>query len=213
MATQNSNLTNFNTTSRAGEYTSGANAYRWVNRTDAQTSNNVYANLSFSDGSFNPQAAPTSLTSQTVNYFICTGLSSTVPSGATINGITVNIERYNSVTVGDFTLTINDNAIYLTKDGSTVVGSNKSTGAAWQSSDNNTPVTFGGSADLWGTTWTAAEINSSTFGVMISPSLTFDNSESGSNVKIDQVSITIDYTGGSVRRQGIFTTAAELRVV
>ena len=182
MATQTSGMTSFNTTSRAGEYTNAGNAYRWVNRTNAQTSNNVYANLSYSDGSFNPQAVPTNLTSQTVNYFVITGLSSTIPSGATINGITVSIERYNSSTPGDFTLTINDNAVYLTKDGSTVVGSNKSTGATWQSSDNNTPVSFGGVSDLWGTTWTAAEINASTFGVMISPSLTFDNSATGEDV-------------------------------
>ena len=132
---------------------------------------------------------------------------------ATINGITVKIERYNSNPIGDFTLTINDNAIYLTKDGSTTVGSNKSTGATWQTSDNNTTVDFGGASDLWGTTLTAAEVNASTFGVMISPSLTFDNSENGSNVKIDQVTIVIDYTGGAVRRQGIFTTAAELRTI
>jgi hypothetical protein len=213
MATQTSAMTSFNTTSRAGEYTSGGNAYRWVNRTNAQTSNNSYANLSYSDGSFNPQSAPVSLTSQTVNYFVITGLSSTIPSGATVNGITVKIERYNSGTTGDFPLTIVDNAIYLTKDGSTTVGSNKSTGATWQSSDNNTTVDFGGAADLWGTTWTAAEINASTFGIMISPAISFSASENGSNVLIDAVTITIDYTGGAVRRQGIFTTAAELRTI
>ena len=206
MATQTSSFTNFNTLARAGEYTDASNTFKWVNRTNAQTSNNSYAILSLSDGSFNTQAAPTALTSQTVNYFVVTGLSSTVPAGATINGITVKIERYNSVSVGDFTLTINDSAIYLTKDGSTLVGNNKSTGAAWQSSDNNTTVDFGGSADLWGTSLTAAEVNASTFGVMISPSLTFDNSENGANVKIDQVTITIEYTGGTVRRRAVFSS-------
>lgn len=213
MATQTSNFTNFNTTSRAGEYTSGGNAYRWVNRTNAQSSNNIYAILSYSDGSFNAQAAPVSLTSQTVNYFVITGLSSTIPSGATVNGVTIKIERYNSNSLGDFPTTIVDSAIYLTKDGSTIVGNNKSTGATWQSSDNNTTVDFGGAADLWGTTLTAAEVNASTFGVMISPALTFNNSENGGAANIDQVTITIDYTGGAVRRQGIFTSAAELRTV
>jgi hypothetical protein len=200
LATQTSSFSSFSTLSRAGEYTSGGNAYRWANRTDAQTSNNVYASLSYSDGSGNPQAAPTALTSQTVNYFVVTGLSSTVPSGATINGITVKIERYNSVTPGDFTLTINDSAIYLTKDGSTLVGNNKSTGAAWQSSDNNTTVDFGGSADLWGTTLTAAEVNASTFGVMISPSLTFDNSENGSRKRIRGKNCFDTGKHGGVRR-------------
>jgi alcohol dehydrogenase YqhD (iron-dependent ADH family) len=48
---------------------------------------------------------------------------------------------------------------------------------------------------------------------MISPSLTSSSTEGGSNVKIDQVTILVDYTGGAVRRQGIFTSAAELRTV
>jgi len=210
MATQTSGMTSFNTTSRAGEYTTGSYAYRWVNRTDAQTSNNVYANLSLSDGTFTPipgGSVPTTLTNQTVNYFVITGLSSTVPSGSTINGITVKIERYNTNATNDFPTTINDNAIYLTKDGSTVVGNNKSTGAAWQSSDNNTTVDFGGAADLWGTTWTAAEVNASTFGVMISPSLTFNLfAENGGSARVDQVIITVDYTGGSVRRRAVFSS-------
>jgi hypothetical protein len=214
MATQTSSFTNFNTLARAGEYTSGGNAYRWINRTNAQTSNNSYASLSYSDVSLVPQSAPTSLSSQTTNYFAITGLSSTIPSGATVNGITVKIERFNNNASGDFPLTIVDSAIYLTKDGSALVGSNKSTGATWQATDNNTTVDFGGVSDLWGTTWTAAEINSSTFGVLISPSISFSGySETGGNVLIDQVTITIEYTGGAVRRQGIFTTKAELRTV
>jgi len=217
MATQTANSTNFNTAARSGEYTSGSYTYKWINRTDAQTSNNVYATLSLSDGSFTPIAGasvPIVLSSQTVNYFVVTGLSSTVPAGATINGITVKIERYNAGAANDYPTTIVDSAIYLTKDGSTVIGNNKSTGATWQSSDNNTTVDFGSSSDLWGTTLTAAEVNASTFGVMISPALSVNGqSENGSSAKIDAITITVDYTGGAVRRQGIFTTAAELRTV
>lgn len=217
MATQTANLTNFNTVARSGEYTNGSYTYRWIDRTNAQTSNNVYATLSLSDGSFTPIAGgsvPILLSSQTVNYFVVTGLSSTVPAGATINGITVKIERYNAGAANDFPTTIVDSAIYLTKDGSTVIGNNKSTGATWQSSDNNTTVDFGSSSDLWGTTFTAAEVNASTFGVMISPALSVNGQgENGSSAKIDQVIITVDYTGGAVRRQGVFTTAAELRTI
>jgi len=217
MAAQTANLTNFNTVARSGEYTNGSYTYKWINRTDAQTSNNVYATLSLSDGSFTAIAGgsvPIVLSSQTVNYFVVTGLSSTVPAGATINGITVKIERYNAGAANDFPTTIVDSAIYLTKDGSTVIGNNKSTGATWQSSDNNTTVDFGSSSDLWGTTFTAAEVNASTFGVMISPALSVNGQgENGSSAKIDQVIITVDYTGGAVRRQGVFTTAAELRTI
>lgn len=216
MATQSSNLTSFNTLARSSEITNLGNTYKWTNRTNAQTSNNSYASLLWSDsgGTYQPASVPTSATNQFVNYFVITGLSSTVPAGATINGITVKIERYNSNASGDFPLTVNDNAIYLTKDGSTTVGSNKSTGAAWQASDNNTTVDFGGVSDLWGTTWTADEVNASTFGVMISPQLSFSGyAETGGNILVDQVTITVEYTGGAVRRQGVFTSAAELRTV
>jgi hypothetical protein len=212
MATQTSSFTNFNTLARAGEYTTGGNTFKWVNRTNAQTSNNIYANLLFSNSGETQQTFPVSLSNATVNYFVITGLNSTVPSGATINGITVKFERFGDQGINEF-LTVADSAIYLTKDGTNIVGNNKSTGASWATSDNNTTTDFGGASDLWGTALTAAEVNSSTFGVMISPSLTSSSTEGGSNVKIDQVTILVDYTGGAVRRQGIFTSAAELRTV
>jgi len=212
MATQTSSFTNFNTLARAGEYTTGGNTFKWVNRTNAQTSNNIYANLLFSNSGETQQTFPVSLSNATVNYFVITGLSSTVPSGATINGITVKFERFGDQGINEF-LTVADSEIYLTKDGTNIVGNNKSTGASWANSDNNTTTDFWGAADLWGTTLTSAEVNSSTFGVMISPSLTSSSTEGGSNVKIDQVTILVDYTGGAVRRQGIFTSKAELRTV
>jgi len=207
LATQTSNFTSFNTLSRPGEYTDSGNAYRWVNRTNAQTSNNSYSTLSYSDASFIPGAAAISLSSQTTNYLVCTGLSSAIPAGATVNGITVKIERYNSNTSEEAPLTVVDSAIYLTKDGTTTVGSNKSAAATWQTTDNNTTVDFGGAADLWGTTLTAAEVNASTFGVMISPSISYNNyNEIGASILIDQVTITIEYTGGAVRRRAVFSS-------
>ena len=198
-------MTSFNTLARSGEYTADSNTFKWVNRTNAQTSNNVYASLLFSNSGEAQQTFPVSLSNATVNYFVITGLSSTVPSGATINGITVKFERFGDQNINE-NLTVADSAIYLTKDGTNTVGNNKSTGAAWATSDNNTTTDFGGASDLWGTTLTAAEVNSSTFGVMISPSLTSSTLEGGTNVKIDQVTITVDYTGGTVRRRAVFSS-------
>ena len=205
MAAQTSGMTNFNTLARSGEYTADSNTFKWVSRTNAQTSNNVYASLLFSNSGETQQTFPVSLSNATVNYFVITGLSSTVPSGATINGITVKFERFGDQNINE-TLTVVDSAIYLTKDGTNTVGNNKSTGAAWATSDNNTTTDFGGASDLWGTTLTAAEVNASTFGVMISPSLTSSTPEGGTNVKIDQVTITVDYTGGTVRRRAVFSS-------
>jgi hypothetical protein len=205
LAAQISSLTNYNTLARAGEYTADSNTFKWVNRTNAQTSNNVYANLLFSNSGEVQQTFPVSLSNATVNYFVVTGLSSTVPSGATINGITVKFERFGDQGINEF-LTVADSAIYLTKDGTNTVGNNKSTGASWATSDNNTTTDFGGASDLWGTTLTAEEVNASTFGVMISPSLTSSSTEGGSNVKIDQVTISVDYNCGAVRRRAVFSS-------
>ena len=56
----------------------------------------------------------------------------------------------------------------MVKNGS-VVGDNKSFTTTWDSSEEW--FVYGGSSDLWGTTWTASDINSSNFGVVISVKL------------------------------------------
>jgi hypothetical protein len=65
--------------------------------------------------------------------------------------------------------TIIESSIKLVKADS-VVGTSASTGATLPATD--TTVEYGGSADLWGTTWTPAEINAATFGVAFSGSAT-----------------------------------------
>jgi len=57
-----------------------------------------------------------------------------------------------------------DNSIKIVKGG-TISGTDKSAGAVWGGASY---ASFGGSADLWGLSWTVADINSSTFGVAIS---------------------------------------------
>lgn len=209
----NIQFSNFSTLARAGELSSGGNTWQWINRSNAQTSNNQYAVLQYSNSGGTLQSEPVSGNGY-VNFLVCTQLSSSVPAGSTINGITVKFERYNGD--GGELLTITDSAIYLTKDGTNTVGSNKSSGATWGITDPNIlNESFGSSSDLWGATFTAAEINASTFGVMISPNINFTLGGSiGSNVKIDQIVIDINYTTSGVEsRRAIFTTKAESRTV
>ncbi len=209
----NFQFTNFSTLARAGEFTNSTNTFKWVNGSNAQTSNNQYALLQFQTPSNTVASEPTTGNGY-VNYLVCTQLASSIPAGSTINGITVKLERYHG-DAGE-TVTITDSAIYLTKDGTTTVGSNKSAGATWPLSDSNIlSETFGSSSDLWGTTFTAAEVNASTFGVMISPNINFSLGGSvGNQVRIDQIVIDINYTTSGVSsRRAIFTSAAELRTV
>jgi hypothetical protein len=115
-----------------------------------------------------------------------TGNLFTIPSNASIKGIVVEYQAY----YGDAGATIQDKDVYLTKSATgttTAVGDDKGT----QTWTVTTPTvqTYGSATDLWGTTWTPAEINSADFGVMISASGTGANT----NIYIDYVKITVYY--------------------
>lgn len=192
---------------RTGEYTSSGYTFKWQNTSNGSSQNDTYTSLLFTDGSNNIQPSPLSISpADQTNYLVCKNLDTNIPSGASIEGIQIYIDRYNSFT-GDGTVTINDDAIYLTKNGTDTVGNNKSTGATWASLDTNTYDSYGGVSDLWGASWTASEINDDNFGVMISPNLAYDSGsgENGSDVKIDHVYVEITFTDNSTsRRRAVF---------
>lgn len=82
---------------------------------------------------------------------------SAIPAGATITGIEVQISREGNNMFDEF--------VKLTKNGTAGVGDNKAdTGTDW---DGPSTATYGGSTDLWGTTWSVAEIQSSSFGAYV----------------------------------------------
>lgn len=126
-----------------------------------------------------------------------------IPAGSTILGITVrSVSSFNDVSTQD--------QVRLTKSGS-AVGDTKAlngTGAVSIPTCGN-PVggagglTVGGAADLWGTTWTVAEINDAGFGVF------YDNSFS--NTALDGVEITVTYDDGvcEVTCPGDITTSTD----
>jgi hypothetical protein len=197
----------FSTLARTGEYTSSGSTFKWQNTSNASSQNDTYTSLLFTDASNNVQTAPLSISpADQTNYLVCKNLDSNVPTGATIEGITIYVDRYNSFT-GDGTVTINDDAIYLTKNGTDTVGNNKSTGGTWPSTDTDTYISYGGVSDLWGTSWTASEINDDNFGVMIGPNIAYDSAtgENGSDIKIDHVYVEITYIdNASSKRRAVF---------
>lgn len=107
-----------------------------------------------------------------------------LPGWATINGITVEIE-YNSTT--NFT----NSLVQLTKDGwTTLIGTNKATNVA---QTTKALTTFWWSADLWGTTWTATELQSANFWVVVAfVSTSWSN---GHTANVYRARVTVDYTG------------------
>lgn len=112
---------------------------------------------------------------------------SSVPDGATITGIIVRIEREVAID----TQTVVDHTVRLTKNGSTPVGDNKAdTVTDWGLGDTN--IDYGADDDLWGTTWTAAEVKASTFGVIFKNQKTAGSSLT-TTCRVDAIWINVHY--------------------
>lgn len=170
----------------------GVGTVAWSNYNNSQSQNDTYASATL-DVSFEE------------SYYIkATKFGFSIPAGATIDTIQVEIDRYGGAPGFD----IYDNYIRIVKDG--VIGSaDKANGVAWATSDSDTYTSYGG--DLWDETWTSDDINDSTFGMAISAisncGICFAG---GDNVFVDHVRITVTYTaaaGGTTfqRRRVIIT--------
>jgi len=101
-----------------------------------------------------------------------------IPADAVIDGLEVSLE-----TAGTYVPA--GAALYLTKDGVNVTGSSEDVTSDWGQA-----FTAGGSGEKWGTTWTAAELNSSNFGLMV---LIDGNSWDGQNYSLATAEITVSY--------------------
>ena len=121
------------------------------------------------------------------NYLSGTNYGFSIPAGATINGIQVTIARESSSSSSPY---IHDTVVSLIKGG-TVTGANRAaTTTNWPNS--MTAASYGSTSDLWGTTWTAADINAANFGVALSA----NSSGTGSTrtASVDYMQITVSYT-------------------
>lgn len=113
------------------------------------------------------------------NYLHANNFNLQIPSPAIIDGIEVAIEKRS------ISGTIFDSRVRIVKGG--VVGATeRAAGGTWATSD--TIVTYGGPADLWGETWTAADVNANNFGVVISATDSLDTAA------IDHITMTVHYS-------------------
>lgn len=153
----------------------------WSTVNNATASDNAYTD-----------ARSSSAGTTTSHYVKATNFGFAIPGGATINGVTVSIERKAShLTAGR---NIKDSTVSLVKGG-TVSGNNKAaTGTSWPTSDG--VASYGGAADLWGLTLTDADVNASTFGVVLSVAINKATGKGFTTGSVDFISITIDYTTG-----------------
>lgn len=153
----------------------GVGTQTWSNPSNAQTSNDVKADvgLGVDGGGFSIS-----------HYLKATGFGFSIPAGATIDGVVVEIERSaNTASSGQ------DYEVKLVKGG-TIQGNNKASASSWPTTD--TYATYGGAADLWGLTLAVGDVNASNFGCAIACANI--NASESITAYIDHVRITVYYT-------------------
>lgn len=146
---------------------------------DASFGNFAWAvpeNITTEDGNFSSFGTAST---NTMRYLKGTNAGFSVPSNATITGIKAEFKRSRSGTVTDLRVRIVKNGVIGTTD--------LSLGALWPTT--LTWDSFGGDGQLWGEIWTPADINASTFGVVISATI-----NAFATIQVDAVRLTVYYT-------------------
>jgi len=115
------------------------------------------------------------------------GYNFNIPSTAFIQGIKVDVQRF-YVTIDN--ASVKDSSVMLLKAGNPV-GQNYASSVSWPTSNGNR--TYGSAADLWGTSWTPADINNSAFGVDLK-AVRIGPAGTTANAFVDFVKVTVYYS-------------------
>lgn len=119
-----------------------------------------------------------------------TNFGFSLPVNVIITGITLET-RFKSIGTGeDGSSTGEDNIISLVRGGSEVGSNLAQIAAGGYTPESPRVVTYGGSSNLWGTTWTKAQIEDSSFGV----DLQYADFFSGNlTAGLDYAKLTVNY--------------------
>ncbi len=149
----------------------GSFSQAWVNTGNVNSSDDNYA-------SFGDLGGKGNLT----DYLIASDFGFNLPSGVSILGILVEVERSDP---NGFT---DDYSIRIVKDG--VIGNKeKSTAITYPPTDAY--QSYGGSEDMWGEFWSYKDINANAFGVAISAR---QNADGGITAgRVDNIRVTVYY--------------------
>jgi hypothetical protein len=119
------------------------------------------------------------------DYLIVDDFKLEVPATATVLGITATVRR----AAGGPDEAV-DAGVHIVKRG--VMGSaDRSTAVPWNATEF-ADIDFGGPTDLWGETWTPADVNAADFGVALSAR--FTQSAGNGRAYVDIVYVTVHYT-------------------
>ncbi|MPN14240.1 hypothetical protein SDC9_161566 [bioreactor metagenome] len=123
------------------------------------------------------------------DYIKASNYGFSIPENAIIKGIQVIIEKWCGL--GEYSQDrIEDSVVKLIKPDGTLSSVNYKQGR-W--SNNWWVYQYGSNSDLWGETWTLADINNSNFGVAYAASL-YGNSGESFGGQIDYIKIKVYYT-------------------
>lgn len=127
--------------------------------------------------------------SQATHIMHARGFGFAVPTGSTILGVTVRIEKSTGTTPSNLII---DQTITLGNGAAIGIGTNKASATNWPISD--TEIDYGGTSDLWGasSTLTVDYINNANFGVRIQAK--GDGSGTATVARIDAVWIAVEYS-------------------
>ncbi len=147
----------------------------WTTLANATVSDNAYA-----------LSTTMSTAGDYTDRLVTTNFGFAVPAGNTVIGITATVEK--SFTGGN---NVTDREVMLVKGGVTQTVTNKASATNWPTTD--AVSNYGGSVDLWGNTWTLADVNGAGFGVAVAAQRV---SAPGApqTARIDHITITVSYT-------------------
>jgi hypothetical protein len=107
-----------------------------------------------------------------------------LPAGAVVRGIVFDVDK----SADDDQAA--DESVRVLKGGAATGTDHKAAGT-WPTTYTETP--YGGPLDLWGATWTAADVQSNDFGIAITPQ--YLSQAGNDHADIDSVSVTVFYSG------------------
>ena len=183
-------------------------ASSWIGTTAAATSGSStvgeWANSALNPDLNNVEGAPDGTTIGTFgiglgngNFLLGSEYGFSIPADGTITGFVVDIIKGTNNTVR-----MSDEALHLTKDtgsfAANSAGDNKAdSGSFWGPNAPLATSSYGtGTTDLWGQTWTPAEVNASTFGICFQASCI----QSSMRPIIDAIQITVHYTTHAIHK-------------
>ena len=148
---------------------SGGTAFWSFSPTHVKTSNNSYATISLADV-------------DECGELRATDFGFTIPAGATIDGIIVDVERNGGTDVIDYCKLMKGGVTQITEKGGSAL------------SGTDTIQSFGGASDLWSNTWSYSDINASNFGVAY---IVVTTNMVSADANVDHITVTVHYTAST----------------